>query len=351
MSSLAWLRRRIWIAVALPLGGGCSSGGGRAAPPQAQHEAADATPIDAAPIDAMLRPDARPRPPDARPTEWTVTRQDCDEVWCATESIATQWAAGRAMKGACPAEIVVPPEGSPERPADATAVGDLDFDRAKGGQCCYRDPYYGKCKGRPFLDDDRPVVAALPIGDDPGGWLAAALDEHASIASFARATLELLAVGAPPSLVAGCQRAALDEVAHAQGCFAMAARHGAVAEPGPLPALAARGGGLAGVARDTFVEGCVGETIGAVIAAAARDVATDPDERALLTRIADDEARHAELAWQTVAWTLRGGDEVVAALRAAADRARAAAGDERTRATWREVIDPTLAALLAQGTS
>ena len=53
-------------------------------------------------------------------------------------------------------------------------------------------------------------------------WLRAALLEHASIASFARFSLELLRYGAPPELVVGAHRAALDEVAHARLAFALA---------------------------------------------------------------------------------------------------------------------------------
>ena len=38
------------------------------------------------------------------------------------------------------------------------------------------------------------------------------LRQHASIASFARVTLQLMALGAPASLLAETQRAAMDEV-------------------------------------------------------------------------------------------------------------------------------------------
>ncbi len=47
-------------------------------------------------------------------------------------------------------------------------------------------------------------------------WTRDATYEHASIASFARVTLDLLALGAPAALVSGAQRAGLDEVEHAR---------------------------------------------------------------------------------------------------------------------------------------
>ena len=39
------------------------------------------------------------------------------------------------------------------------------------------------------------------------------------------ATLELLAVGAPPNLLAGAQQAGLDEIRHAQACVGLASRY------------------------------------------------------------------------------------------------------------------------------
>src|SRR5690606_33504532 len=67
-------------------------------------------------------------------------------------------------------------------------------------------------------------------------WLAEAAVEHASVASFSRFALSLLALGAPPSLVASAHAAALDEIRHAQDCFALASRYrGEPVGPGPLP--------------------------------------------------------------------------------------------------------------------
>jgi hypothetical protein len=68
------------------------------------------------------------------------------------------------------------------------------------------------------------------------------------------------------------------------------------------------------LARTTFVEACVGETLGA-IDARERAAAASPALRAVLLRIADDEERHAELAWATLAWAVRmGGEEARHAL-------------------------------------
>jgi hypothetical protein len=53
-----------------------------------------------------------------------------------------------------------------------------------------------------------------------------------------------------------------------------------------------------------FREGCVGETVATLEARAARDKARDPDVQAVLDQIAQDELRHAELAWHFVRWAL-----------------------------------------------
>jgi hypothetical protein len=137
--------------------------------------------------------------------------------------------------------------------------------------------------------------------------------EHASIAAFARFALQLLAVGAPPDLVMAAQRAMGDETKHAQLAFALAAAYGdrdlgpgsldldACLDETDLPALVAT----------VFAEGCVGETVAAVEALEALEHASDPAVRAALTIIAEDETRHAELAWRTAAWGLAVGGQAV----------------------------------------
>jgi hypothetical protein len=63
----------------------------------------------------------------------------------------------------------------------------------------------------------------------------------------------------------------------------------------------------------TFREGCVGETVAALEAREALDRASDPEVRSVLERIAEDEQRHAELAWRFVRWAL-GQDAAIRSL-------------------------------------
>jgi hypothetical protein len=141
------------------------------------------------------------------------------------------------------------------------------------------------------------------------GWLQQALMEHASVAAFARFSLQLLSLGAPADLLSAAAQAQADEIAHAQDCFALARRHGAGdVGPGPLPLAGALDEmDLRSIVLGTVVEGCIGETVAALEAAEACSHCTDPAARSALQRIAADETRHAQLAWRFVAWALEIG--------------------------------------------
>ncbi len=197
--------------------------------------------------------------------------------------------------------------------------------------------------GRPLLVDGHLVVASVDRdpawSGDPDApsddaltppqrsalaehWTRSMREEHASVAAFARLSLQLMSLGAPPELLRRVHRAAIDEVDHARRCAALASRFaGEPRSPGALPAACAPIAAVdhATLAVDTLREGCVGEAVFAGAAARARDRATDPAVREALTVIARDEAEHAALAWDLVAWCMEaGGDTVREALRAAA---------------------------------
>lgn len=188
-------------------------------------------------------------------------------------------------------------------------------------QCCFTasvfDDFCGG-KGRPLIVDDHPRVASLVPGDAWGAcgpeearpavaahWLEAALDEHASVASFARFALELISVGAPADLLVDTATAMRDEIRHAELALALAGRFGAEPQqPGPLNAGPARSTSLEDVVVATVHEGCVGETLAAAHAELAAQRASDPAVVSALEEIAADEARHAALAWRVVQWAL-----------------------------------------------
>jgi hypothetical protein len=145
--------------------------------------------------------------------------------------------------------------------------------------------------------------------------------EHASVAMFSYFSLQLLAIGAPPSLIEDAHRAALDEIKHAELCFSLAttyAWHTIGPRRLPIDEGALTGCDLQSVAVGTVEKGCVWETIAALEAEAAAALAHDHAVRAVQLRISEDESRHADLAWRFVRWAAQiGGAPVRAALHAA----------------------------------
>ncbi len=185
-----------------------------------------------------------------------------------------------------------------------------------------------------WIDDLSPEVNSIDAVTRAAlaeAWLDDALAEHASIAAFTRVSMQLLAVGAPPELLEGAHRAATDEVRHARQCFTLASMYGARWEcPGALApdALRASVCERPAIAREALLEGCLGEGVAAAVARASSETAEDPVVKGVLAALADDEARHCELAWRILAWCLETGGETTAD--AVAEELRALAAAEFT---------------------
>jgi len=184
--------------------------------------------------------------------------------------------------------------------------------------CCYEvlslDEPGGECTlGRLYREHGHALTASVPA-NDPWGQVAAG--EHASIAAFAKLQLQLMAHGAPMDLVERVAEALRDEVRHTQ----VALGFSGLDALGPLPLRQAVDPSisLAELTADAVREGCVGETLSALLTRAAAEHAPTPAERDALHSIADDEDRHAALSWALVAWAVEaGGPEVEDAVRAA----------------------------------
>ncbi len=208
------------------------------------------------------------------------------------------------------------------------------------------------CPGRPFVVDGRPRVPEVIRRDDwsrpcspsvdalsdstrsvlARAWAAEGCHEAASVASFSRFVLQLISLGAPSSLIVRAQSAMADEVEHARTFFGLAHAYGGVQQG---PDVLCVEGSLDGAsdpiacAVSLATEGCIAETISAMQLGFAAARATDPEVAALLSEIAEQELRHAELAWSALAWMLQRGD---ASVRAAVANAFARAQDAVPRA-------------------
>jgi len=218
------------------------------------------------------------------------------------------------------------------------------------GKCCYggEDDPCGQT-GRPFLIDGQERVAELVIDTRTRQlptlaqtWLKDALLEHASVAAFARLSLQLLSFAAPAELVQQAQLASLDELRHADFCFEMASRYaGMPLRPGPLSVAGALDDlSLAGLVRSNLLEGCIGETLAAEQLRRRAAETDDPKLRAALLGIAEDETRHAALAFRILAWCRDSAPELTREIVAQV------LGDERDDdETWLYVLAPLLGAL------
>jgi len=138
-------------------------------------------------------------------------------------------------------------------------------------------------------------------GDAVGAFFAeCAYLEAASVPAFERLARELRAHGAPARLVKRALRARADEVRHAKATAALARRRGSKPETVVVEILPVRS--LLAIAIENAVEGCVRETYGALVAVHQAAHAGDARVAAVMQRIADDETRHAALAWDVAEW-------------------------------------------------
>jgi hypothetical protein len=167
-------------------------------------------------------------------------------------------------------------------------------------------------------------------------WTETAQFEHASVASFARFTMQLMAVGAPADLIAESTRAQADEIRHARVCLGIASTLadetiglGALNIDASLDSA----GSVASILVDTIKEACVNETISAAICQASGEAATDAFIADALLSIAEDEQRHSTLAWRTVRWLLAEHPELADLARATFDEAMAQPWGSSTEAT------------------
>ncbi|MEC7983674.1 MAG: MopE-related protein [Myxococcota bacterium] len=202
-------------------------------------------------------------------------------------------------------------------------------DATTPNECCYTMNVDISCiaVGRPFTVDGEMRTAAinhsdhwirpfnveiLSLSEERRGllgsmWIQAAQEEHASIASFARFTMQLLSMGAPPDLVAAATRAQADEIAHARTCYSIASQIlGVDIGPDPLniDGALAKGNSPREILISTLIEGCVNETFAAAEAGWLSEQCQVPSIQKSLCKIANDEGSHSALAWKTVKWIL-----------------------------------------------
>ena len=199
--------------------------------------------------------------------------------------------------------------------------------------CCYVQVVMHPM-GRPLRDSGEVILPAL----SPcvwGGWSEARIDaplivaqryramavvEASSIAAFDALHADMVRCNAPAELLRDTLHARDDEIVHAASALTIAERiDGMQVEVAALPARAPVT--IATLVREAVLDGCFGESVGAIEASECANACTIPEIAAHHARVAEDEARHAELAFRWVAWLVQRhtGEAIPALRRALAD--------------------------------
>jgi hypothetical protein len=153
------------------------------------------------------------------------------------------------------------------------------------------------CEGRRH-ESWRPSAASRAggAGTDAGAWYArAAANEAGSVRSFRALARELRGTAIGKRFAGRFRRAARDEIRHARVMRGEALRRGS--EPARHDFAPESARSLAELALENAREGCVLETWAALLAHVQARSAPTARARRQFRRIAEDETRHAELAW------------------------------------------------------
>jgi hypothetical protein len=154
--------------------------------------------------------------------------------------------------------------------------------------------------------------------------------EAVSITAFEELAEQLGRLGAPLQLVERCRAAARDE-AHHLALLERLGGHG----PAGLPTPAAADTSVLAIALHNAVEGCVNETWAALLARHQSQHASHADTRRVFGQIADDETRHAQLAWELHAWLC---ERLSSSERTCVEATRARAIDALARVAWQQAL-------------
>ncbi len=190
------------------------------------------------------------------------------------------------------------------------------------------------CGRRP----DGLIDAVSSAGAPAAAFAEMAWLEAASIGAFSRLARELGEQGAPRELVQAARRASREEARHARLVGGLARRHGA--KPPAVRVRRSKRRTLEAIATENAVEGCVGETYGALVALWQSAHSKDSEVRRAFEQIAPDEIAHAALAWEVARWVEPRLDEIA---RKRVEAARHAAFVALVRARNAEVDEVTAA--------
>ena len=126
--------------------------------------------------------------------------------------------------------------------------------------------------------------------------------EAGAVLAFENLVRELVAHGAPASLIRDARAAVRDEVVHTELMTALSEAHGVTPPTAEVTTVRVRS--LYEMALDNATEGCVRETYGALVGMYQATAAGDRELARAMRQIAQDETRHASLSWRIGEWLL-----------------------------------------------
>ena len=221
-----------------------------------------------------------------------------------------------------------------EMDSSTSCTLDLPVDEDNPGSVsCTGHGYEYFCEGR------RPQLHVHASAQTP--LQAMAHLEAASVLAFEELAAQLVALGAPAEFSERCLAASQDERNHARWLGQLSG-----VEPLAVPLQSACD--LQDMALHNAVEGCVHETFAALAGLDRARRMDDPELRRVFLRIAQDELRHAQLAWDLHDWFLTRVEDP-AAIEAGLDAALAALPDKARRQALDLGADPEEFLDLAHG--
>ena len=169
--------------------------------------------------------------------------------------------------------------------------------------------------GRPYRVNGELISAPLTCQANNSkrikAWKESAIGEHASVASFADLSLKLFAVGAPLNLLEKAASAQLDEVRHAELMLNLIKKVDSSDQELEFGAVNLQNQTTSvfdtthtKLMLESLEDGCINEGIAARLASEIAKDSTDLHVRNTYETIANDELRHASLAWNIVEWVL-----------------------------------------------
>ncbi len=187
------------------------------------------------------------------------------------------------------------------------------------GFCVDGRSYRGD-RGQPRLARHRWATSLARESPEARRWARRATEECASVPAFLQLAQELLLLNAPLELVGRALRAAEEELGHTHAAASLAELFGGAKLKLTPPAFRARRRlpralALRRLITETWLDGCLNEGLAAAFAGAEAQETRVAEEALISSRLAQEEAGHAALAFDVLRWAMGEAPSLARSLR------------------------------------